>query len=77
VKRGEIMTSIDELARQVGLAPRTVERRLEILVELGSITQRVNHRGRIISLTNFDAYQALPDELPPDDDDQQDAEQDA
>jgi len=57
IPRGAFLTSLEKLAAKSGLTVRTVRTGLEILGLTGFLTNAVTNAGRIISITNFDAYQ--------------------
>lgn len=54
---GQIVTGLDDLASELGAARSSVRRRLESLVNLGTITQNVGHGGRVITINNWGTYQ--------------------
>lgn len=58
VRRGEVMTSLDALARRVGVSVRTIRTSLDNLEKAGFSTNTSTKHYRLISITNFEAYQS-------------------
>ena len=59
VPRGALITSSHEIAVSLELERKTVERYLALLENDGTIVQQVTHRGRIITICNYDKYQDI------------------
>lgn len=57
VERGQLLTSSYELADKLGFERKTIERRLEAMAAEGTIVQKVSHRGRLITICNYEEYQ--------------------
>lgn len=57
VKRGELLTSANQIADRLGFHRRTVEKRLEWLEKEGVILQKVTMQGRKITICNYEKYQ--------------------
>lgn len=66
VERGQLLTSSYELAEKLGFERKTVERRLEAMTTDGTIVQKVSHRGRLITVCNYDEYQKKEKAVVPD-----------
>ena len=62
INRGQLITSVQELAKKWGLSSKIVERRLKLLESDGSIVQKVSNRGRIITICNYEEYQGSDSE---------------
>lgn len=61
LQRGQILTSACELACQLDLNRKTVQRKLLVLEKLGKITQKVSNDGRIITICNYDEIPTSPE----------------
>ena len=59
---GQIVTSAQEIAGQLGIDKRTVMRKLDLLELNGVLSQRMSHRGRIITINNYSVYQSTNDD---------------
>jgi DNA-binding MarR family transcriptional regulator len=57
IKRGQLATGTKDLATQLKINRKTVERHLEMLERKGTIVQEISKRGRIITLVNYDRDQ--------------------
>ncbi len=57
IKPGDVLTSVVELAVRGECSLSTMRRRLGLLELTGSIVQNVTHRGRIITICNWEEYQ--------------------
>lgn len=57
VKRGQVVTSADNLARKLKLDRKAVERRLARLEADQMVTSEVTTFGRIITIVNYEHYQ--------------------
>lgn len=58
VKRGQLVTSLPHLSRDTGLTIRQVRTALEHLISTGEIAEETGHGYRLITLLNYDRYQA-------------------
>lgn len=72
---GQIVTSINELMTRLQTTKFIIKSRLDLLTELGTITQKTGQRGRIITICKYKEYQDdtsnqwsthLPTDLPTD-----------
>lgn len=57
VKRGEIITTVDNLIRNTGLSSRTIRTALDKLRKTGEIILETTNRFTKITVVNFDFYQ--------------------
>ncbi len=62
VKPGQLITSAVEISRSLKIPRMTCERKLTWFEKCGSIGQRVGIQGRLITITNWDTYQARGDD---------------
>ena len=62
INRGECVTSIPQLSQELGLTAKQIRRALENLISTGEIASRTNNHYRIITVSNYGAYQSGPDE---------------
>lgn len=60
IHRGEAMTSVNELSRELGLAYNTVKKALNNLVTTGEITIKHFPRCTLVKIINYNSYQASP-----------------
>jgi len=58
IKKGEFITSRQQLANQSGLHPSSVQRALEYFKTEQQIEQQTNKRFRLIKVNNYEQYQA-------------------
>ena len=58
VPRGALITSSHEIAVSLELERKTVERYLALLENDGTIVQQISHRGRIITICNYERFQS-------------------
>lgn len=56
-ERGQFITSFPSLAKETGLTIRQVRTALDHLITTGEVTDKKIHKGRIITVVNFDKYQ--------------------
>lgn len=61
VKRGQHATSSQTIATKLGLDRKTVERILKDMAEDGMIVLQTSHQGTIVTLCNYDEWQAYLD----------------
>lgn len=61
IERGQLLTSVRELADSFRFDRSTVERRLQALEKDNMIVRKVRHRGTIITICNYDKYQCIND----------------
>lgn len=59
IKRGELLTSIDDIAEAMNFEWHTVKKRIEFLKACGSIVCSQVHRGMKISIVNYEKNQSL------------------
>ena len=62
IPRGSLATSMANLAEQTGMDERTVRRWLKKFEEDGQITRKATNRFTIINITNYRAFQDIPEE---------------
>lgn len=67
VKRGQLVTSLPRLSRDTGLTVRQTRTALEHLKSTGEVTEVTNSAYRLITLLNYDKYQAVPTGKPAED----------
>ena len=60
IHRGEVVTSLASLSRQLGISVRSVRTALEHLKTTGEVTSTIYHHYRLISIPEYDRYQAVP-----------------
>lgn len=60
IKRGQLVTSVRELAEQCGLSVRTTRTCIERLKSTHQITQSSTHKATIITICKYDKYQDRP-----------------
>ena len=58
IKRGEVLTSTLELSKNLDTSRRIIRSRLEILEQVGTITQKKASTGCIITILNYSKYQS-------------------
>jgi DNA-binding transcriptional regulator YhcF (GntR family) len=58
VKRGQFITSISKLATETGLTEKQVRTALEHLIKTGEVAKSTTSKFSIISVKNYDNYQA-------------------
>lgn len=56
-KRGQFITSFPSLAKETGLTIREIRTALAHLKATGEVTDKKIHKGRIITVVNYDEYQ--------------------
>lgn len=59
IHRGELATSIDKLAKALELTPQQIKTAISHLKLTGEITSRSTSKFTIISIKNYDVYQAI------------------
>lgn len=59
IHRGELATSIDKLAKALELTPQQIRTAISHLKSTGEITSRSTSKFTIISIKNYDVYQAI------------------
>lgn len=57
VLRGQCATSCPQLSSYLGVARKTVERKLDMLQREGTIVQQISASGRLITLPKYEEYQ--------------------
>lgn len=57
IKRGQVVTSIKELAEALGASETSTRRRMKRLKSGGFLTIKVAHRITTITICNYDSYQ--------------------
>lgn len=57
LKRGQVLTSAQQIAADLGWSRKIVAHRLELLEKHGTIVQQTSTHGRIITLCKYDEYQ--------------------
>lgn len=57
IKRGQLVTGIDELSRATNLHRSTVSRKLKTLEKKGMLLRLKKHKGSLITIVNYDKYQ--------------------
>ena len=62
IPRGSLATSIGALAKRTGLSESTIRRWLKKFEEDGQIERKVTNRCTIIKISNYAAFQDLPDD---------------
>ncbi len=62
IKRGQLVTGREELARQTGLSVRQVRTCLDRLAECGCITKKTTNKCTIITICKYSVYQDIPNE---------------
>lgn len=62
IPRGSLATSMANLADHTGMDERTVRRWLKKFEEDGQITRKATNRFTIINITNYRAFQDIPEE---------------
>lgn len=60
IHRGEVATSISSLSRQLKISIRSVRTALEHLKTTGEVTCRIYPHYQVISILEYDRYQAVP-----------------
>lgn len=65
IPRGSLATSMANLAEQTGMDERTVRRWLKKFEEDGQITRKATNRFTIINITNYRAFQDIPEDRVP------------
>lgn len=58
IKRGSFITTIDSLSKECGLPEKTVRRYLETLIVAKQVTKQTTNQNTIITICNYDSYQA-------------------
>ena len=64
LKRGSLITSVRELARQLSYTPNTIRKQLKYLVDWGQITLESTAVGTLITIVNYDRDQAFASLIP-------------
>jgi predicted transcriptional regulator len=59
VKRGQVMTSVRKLAKELGFSEQNIKTALKHLISTQEITQESTHLYTLITLNNFDAFQSV------------------
>jgi hypothetical protein len=62
IKRGQLVTGLEELACQTGLSIQQVRTRLDRLIKCGCITKQSSNKYTIITICKYSDYQDLPEE---------------
>lgn len=62
IRRGQLVTGIDELATLTGIPRASVQRKLVKLSELQMLRREVRHDGSLITILNYDKYQLQPND---------------
>jgi len=63
LQRGQLATSLDELVLETGFSKTIVHKRLKKLEKLGTISQEITSRGRVITVCNYETYQSINTEV--------------
>ncbi len=58
--RGEFVTSISTMMKELGFSAKNIRTALEHLKSTGEITDRITHKYRVIRVCNYDKYQSSP-----------------
>ena len=58
IPRGSCWTSLRELSKKSGLTYQQTRTALDKLISTGEITDKVTHRGRLVTVVNYDVYQS-------------------
>jgi biotin operon repressor len=61
LERGQVLTSLADLAKALGCSRNAIDRHLKRLEDSDAIRTRKGHGGRIITIVNYDVYQAKED----------------
>jgi len=59
VKRGQILTSVTELSERLQFSRKAISNRLELLTKLGTIIEKRDSVGTLITICKFSEYQGL------------------
>lgn len=59
IPRGSLWTSIDSLAKKSGLTKQQTRTSLNKLISTGEITSESTNEGRLVTVENYDVYQAV------------------
>src|SRR3990167_4652786 len=59
LKRGELVTSISEIANHGEIDWKTFKKHLKYLIQRGTISCLTSHGGTIVTIVNYDKYQAI------------------
>ena len=62
VKRGQVVTSVSTLCEETGLSKSAVNTRLDRLVSTGEIKIQSGNKYSVITICNYDTYQASDDQ---------------
>lgn len=57
VRRGELVTSLEKLSKDVGISVQQARTCLQRLIDSGFITNKSTNKYRIITICNYDSYQ--------------------
>lgn len=57
IKRGQLIRSLENLARETGLTKNQIRTSIKHLILAQEITQKTTHAGSLITLVNYDNYQ--------------------
>ena len=63
VKRGELLTGRDKLAKETGLTPMQIRTALTRLNSTNEITSKTSSQGTVIQINNYDKYQTTTNEV--------------
>lgn len=63
IKRGQVVTSIKELAEALGASETSTRRRMKRLKSGGFLTIKVAHRITTITICNYDSYQTKENQV--------------
>ena len=58
VKRGQVMCGLDQIANELKISNRNVRTALKHLEMTGEVTGTSSNKGRVITITNYEKYQA-------------------
>lgn len=61
IKRGQVVTSISNIARDVGMSEMTVQKNLKKLKKSHEIQTKATNKYTIITVVNYEQYQGLLD----------------
>lgn len=63
IPRGSFVTSLDSLAKELGLTVQEVRTALKHLISTGELTSKSNNKYRIITVENYELYQQVNKQL--------------
>lgn len=63
IKRGQVVTSLDSLAKETGMSIQNIKTAIKHLISTNEITNLSTRQYRIITITKYDDYQKLTNDL--------------